>query len=157
MADFLPAVEITLQHEGGYVDNPCDKGGSTNAGITQRDMPGVDLHTLTHEEIVSFYEKRYWLLGMSQLVSQLVANKLFDMGVLLSPPTSVRLLQRALGFATSAQNGTLGLSTIASANDAGDNLLPDYKRVLVNHFNWIVETNPSQQVFLAGWMNRIES
>lgn len=157
MASFLPAVELTLQHEGGFVDNPADRGGATNFGILQRDMPDVNIRDISQAEAVAWYQKKYWLPEMGQLTSQPVANKLFDMGVLLSPATAVRLLQRALGFSTASQTGQFTPETLACANDAGDNLLPDYQRILIDHFNWIVETYPSQRVFLDGWTKRIES
>ena len=35
MAGFEEWVEMVLEHEGGYVDDPNDRGGQTNMGITQ--------------------------------------------------------------------------------------------------------------------------
>ena len=32
---FEEIIEVVLEHEGGYVDDPDDKGGSTNLGVTQ--------------------------------------------------------------------------------------------------------------------------
>ena len=32
---FDEIIEVVLKHEGGYVDDPDDKGGATNFGVTQ--------------------------------------------------------------------------------------------------------------------------
>ena len=33
---FNEIIEKVLEHEGGYVDDPADKGGATNFGVIQR-------------------------------------------------------------------------------------------------------------------------
>ena len=33
---FNEIIEKVLEHEGGYVDDPADKGGTTNFGVIQR-------------------------------------------------------------------------------------------------------------------------
>jgi len=35
LSRFLRAAQIILGHEGGLVDDPLDRGGRTNLGITQ--------------------------------------------------------------------------------------------------------------------------
>ena len=40
MADFNKAYKATMGHEGGYVDDPADKGGETYKGIARRYNPG---------------------------------------------------------------------------------------------------------------------
>jgi len=32
---FAHALQVVLDHEGGYVDHPNDPGGATNRGVTQ--------------------------------------------------------------------------------------------------------------------------
>ena len=157
MSDMNEAISITLVHEGGYVNNPEDRGGPTNMGITQADLPGMDIRNLTQAQAISYYAQNYWKPFMGEINSQVVVNKLFDIGVLLSVDTAVRMLQRALGFATAQQNGSFGSRTLSATNEAGDGLLPEYKRVLAAHFNWIAETEPSQKIFLSGWLNRVNS
>lgn len=157
MSDVNQAIVLTLQHEGGFVDNPDDRGGATNMGITQEDLPGSDIRELTISQAISFYKEHFVKPWMSEIHSQAVANKVFDMSVLLGISTAVRLLQRALGFSSPRQDGVFGDETLASVNDAGDNLLPAYKRVLAAHFRWIGETEPSQQQFVDGWVARANS
>lgn len=154
MTLFSSAVAITLQHEGGYVDNPNDKGGPTNFGITQSDMPGVDMKTLTIERATTFYYQRYWNALYAQINDQAVCTKLFDMGVLFSVKTAVRLLQGVLEV---PQDEVFGLGTLAALNGAPASLLPLYRVRLLIHARWIVSQDATQAEFLDGWDNRINS
>ena len=36
---FEQAITTTLQHEGGYVNDPADPGGETRYGISKRAFP----------------------------------------------------------------------------------------------------------------------
>lgn len=157
MSDMTQAIQSTLLHEGGYVDNPDDKGGPTNMGITQKDMPTQNMQTLTEAQAISYYAQNYWKDWMGEIDSQAVCNKVFDMSVLLSVTTAVRLLQRALGFSSLLQDGNFGPETLSATNEQGDALLPNYQQVLTLHFKWIVSMDSNQQQFLEGWLNRVNS
>src|SRR5271157_1591973 len=98
MADFETAVLLTLRNEGGYTDNPADPGGATNMGIEQREMPNIDIKTLTVDQATAFYQETYWKPLYSQIENQSVANKLFDLGVLFGVGTAVIILQSVLGL-----------------------------------------------------------
>lgn len=157
MADTTRAIALTLQNEGGFVNNPADKGHATKFGITQADLPGQNIQDLTETQATAYYQEHYVKPWMAEINSQAVLNKLFDFGVLLGIGTAVRLLQRALGFPHSQQDGAFGPETLAAVNDAGDGLLPSYQHVLSGHFQWIAEQDPSQKVFLSGWLNRVHA
>lgn len=155
MAQFEPAIEITLQHEGGFVDNPADKGKATKYGITQADMPDKDIAEISISDAESWYQKNRWQSWMESITSQDVANKIFDMAILLGTDTAVRLLQRAIGL---IQDGKFGPLTLAAVNNMYPALLlAKYKSALLNHFMWIVQQDPTQKVFLEGWETRINS
>ena len=49
---FETEVEKILQREGGYVNNPSDRGGETNFGISKRANPDIDVASLTREAAV---------------------------------------------------------------------------------------------------------
>ena len=61
MAQFLEIVYDTLDHEGGYVNDPTDPGGETNYGISKRAYPKIDIKALTKHEAVKIYYKDYWV------------------------------------------------------------------------------------------------
>lgn len=154
MADFKISVAKTLVHEGGYVNNPDDKGGPTNFGITQADMPGVDMRTITPEQATEYYREHYWKDLYSQIESQDVADKLFDMGVLTGIGEAVKLLQRTLRIVA---DGVFGPGTLTAVNQIGDGVLEDYKATLRAHYEAIVAAHPVDVEFIDGWENRVNS
>ena len=155
MADFQQAVALTLQHEGGYVNDPADPGGATNMGITQRDLPETPIQNLTVAQAVAYYSNTYWKGLYSSLTSQQLANKLFDWGVLFGVGTAVKVLQGVLGI---KQDGLFGPASLAAVNATdGVMLLEEYKNSMLIHASRVVAANPTLTKFLAGWMRRINS
>ena len=43
---FDEIIEVVLEHEGGYVNDPDDAGGETKYGIAKRWYPSVDIKNL---------------------------------------------------------------------------------------------------------------
>jgi lysozyme family protein len=155
MADFTQAVQKTLIHEGGFVNNPHDSGGATKYGITQADMPGVNIKNLTQEQAVAYYQEHYWKPLYSQINDQPLAEKLFDMGVLAGVKTAVRVLQLTMQSETAiVPDGEFGEQTLADVNQETD-LLPRYRTMLIQHFINIVNNKPEDGVFVQGWINRV--
>ena|ERR1700733_9965237 len=156
MADFKIAVAKTLVNEGGYVNNPADRGGATNYGITQADMPGVDMRTITADQATAYYAAHYWKPLYSQINNQDLADKLFDMGVLFGVGTAVKILQASMESQIHiVSDGIFGQETLQDVNQYAT--LDQYKTVLLQHAVNIVNNNPSQGVFANGWIRRIES
>jgi len=54
MADFLTAYEVTMQAEGGYVNDPQDPGGETYKGVARSRNPKwpgwVDIELLKNQK-----------------------------------------------------------------------------------------------------------
>jgi lysozyme family protein len=155
MSDFKIAVELTLQHEGGWVNNPADPGGETNMGITQRDMPGQNMKELTVEQAIQYYQDNYWKPLYSQIKVQLHANKLFDMGVLFGVKEAALILQQALNITQDGAFGPVSLETLNTADPIS--VLQSYKTHLVNHAIGIVAKKLTERPFFAGWVRRINS
>lgn len=157
MADYRTAVLITLDpdHEGGYVNNPNDPGGETNHGITQKDVPGMDVKTITIDFAIAFYQHRYWKAFYSQIFSQLIANKLFDMGVLFGVQTTVKMLQEVLQITA---DGDFGPDSLARVNSKVESVvLQAFKTRLVQHALGVGAAHPSERYAVAGWIRRINS
>jgi lysozyme family protein len=154
MSDTTISIQKTLLHEGGYVNDPNDSGGATNFGITQADMPGVNIQTLTRAQAVTYYSLHYVKPYYPQIENQLVLDKLFDMGVLFGVGTAVGLLQRALGL---AEDKVFGPQTLASTNDYGPGLLPKYETVLTAHAIAVEQANPKDAEFIQGWESRVNA
>lgn len=175
MADFKIAIQKTLIHEGGYVNDPRDAGGETYKGVARVDHPNwsgwqiidefknvpnfprnLESNTTLQQLVVKIYTDGYWKDLYSQIDNQLIADKLFDMGVLFGVGTAVKMLQLSLSNGiTVVSDGAFGPNTLAAVNDHGD--LEKYKRVLLNHCVNVVNNNPEDSVFVKGWINRIQS
>jgi len=121
MADFLTAVRMTLEKEGGYVDDPADTGGPTKLGITlatlrsalgkdldgdgwldadydhDGDVDADDVKAMPRDDAERIYRARYWdSPGFYKIPDDRLAAKVFDIGVNASPRVAVVLLQRTI-------------------------------------------------------------
>jgi lysozyme family protein len=150
------AIQKTLKHEGGFVNNPNDKGGPTKYGIIQADMPGRNMADVTADEAIAYYKEHYVKELYSQIQNQELGEKIFDMGVLFGVGTAVKLLQISLSEGiTVVSDGIFGVNTLAITNERGD--VNKYRIVLYNHAMDVVNRNPQDAVFLHGWTTRIQS
>lgn len=156
MSDFKIAVALTLQHEGGFVDNPADPGGATNMGVEQRDVPNTPIHTLTVAQAEAYYQANYWKPLYSQIEVQDIASKLFDMGVLFGVGTTVKILQKVVGVLP--VDGGFGPMTLAVVNLFNPSqCLSLFKTALKAHAVQVVAAKPTEAIFLQGWDARIDS
>ena len=153
MADSKISIQKTLVNEGGYVDNPNDSGGPTKYGITQRDLPGEDIENLTPERATAYYLENYWKTFYSQIDSQAVADKLFDLGVLFGVGEAIKMAQTVLKITA---DGVFGLISLAALNEAEPiSFIRAFKTVFVSHAIGIANAKPQDREFLAGWIKRV--
>lgn len=158
---FLRAVEVVLQHEGGYVNDPLDPGGETKWGISRRSYPELDIANLTREDAIAIYCRDWWQrYGYDRLQDEAVATKLLDMAVNMGPATAHRLLQEAvvfLGYPV-AVDGIIGPQTIGAANKADPKrLLQVLRWMAAHHYYRIAAQRPQLREFLIGWLRRAYS
>src|SRR5690606_39725856 len=86
---FLRAVEVVLEHEGGYVNDPRDPGGETNWGISKRAYPDLDIANLTRTDAIAIYYRDWWQrYEYDRLKDDAVVTKLLDMAVNMGPATA---------------------------------------------------------------------
>lgn len=158
MADFLPAVETTLSREGGYTNDPADRGGETNFGISKRQFPAVDIKNLTRADAVRLYREHYW--RFSDLNDQDLANKVFDFAVLYGLKGAIEMLQAsivALGKVI-PRDGVFGPVTANAANSMDPKMLLATMVTEAKQRLWrIVLRDPSQARFYHGWIERVSA
>lgn len=102
---FSTALNILLGNEGGYNDDPDDRGGKTNYGVTHKTysawlkkhkLPWADVSKITKDQVKSIYQDEYWnKIGGNNLPEQ-TAVQLFDFAVNSGAYRSVRYLQMIL-------------------------------------------------------------
>ncbi|MEN3012875.1 MAG: glycosyl hydrolase 108 family protein [Dictyoglomus thermophilum] len=83
-----------LEVEGGYVNDPRDKGGETKFGISKRSYPNLDIKNLTIEKAMEIYKKNYWdALSLNKYPFS-IAFILFDTAIHCGKDTAIALMKR---------------------------------------------------------------
>ena len=161
MAEFEIAVAQVLKREGGFVDHPADLGGPTKYGISSRSYPHLSIEALTESQAKLLYKKDFLGELFDRIPSQKIADKLFDCCVHLGKSAGVLLLQEALGEVRMGVtvDGIFGPQTLQAVRLACQSkaqLLLDAMRYRqAKHYVTRVLAQPSQQVFLDGWLRRV--
>jgi lysozyme family protein len=150
-------VQATLANEGGYVNDPRDRGGETKWGISSRSYPELDIAKLTRDDAAAIYYRDFYAGSHFDKISETaLAEKLFDFGVTAGARKSVRILQEALmlfGLGL-GQDGVLGPETLGAANGFRDQaaLLAAVKFLAAQHYVMCNEPH-----YLAGRLKRAMS
>jgi lysozyme family protein len=171
---FAWSLQATLRMEGGYSDDPDDPGGATRFGVSLRflraqgldidgdgDVDQADVQALTVEAAEAIYREHFWVGGRcDQIVSRLLAPKMFDMCVNLGSGQAWRVVQRALNrfsLEPLATDGIPGPVTLGAL----DSLLDEDWRVieLIRHeqrarYDWLIGANAGLAKYRRGWYRR---
>lgn len=150
-----------LKWEGGFANDPLDKGGATNKGITidtfrqfyDKDATVEQLKRITDEQWLHVFKSGYWDRWQAdRITNQSVANILVDW-VWASGVNGIKIPQRVLGI---ADDGIVGEKTIAALN--AQNPAEFFSKIHAERIKFvddIVRRNPTQARFINGWKNRI--
>lgn len=150
---FERAIAFVLEHEGGYVDNPDDRGGRTKFGISARAYPDVDIRNLTVSDAMDIYAEDYWRPIKGDKLPMGVDVVVLDYAVHSGVRHAVQALQRAVG---ARPDGVIGPGTLSLvAHRRPRELALELARFRLNLLVRLVKQNPSQLVFLEGWMSRL--
>ncbi len=142
-ANFNKAVGFVLKSEGGYSNHKYDKGGATNYGITQasynsfrirKKIPPQEVKKITKDEAIKIYYEDYWLKSGADKVSD------FALALVL--------------FDSSVNHGVGCAKKLYSQSGGNVNKFLELRK---EKYKKIVQANPTQKVFLKGWMNRINN
>ena len=122
MANFKIAFDRTMKHEGGYVNDPDDKGGETYMGVARNLHPTCGIwkyvdeltkqgksrnainsalkqNTTVQNIIMIFYKQKYWdVFEFDKVKRQSIANEIFDDAVNRGVGSATRLAKGILGF-----------------------------------------------------------
>ena len=99
-ANFEKAVNQIIKIEGGYVNNPLDKGGATKYGITETvaRLNGYsgNMKNLPIETAKAIYKKDYWGKVNKDEIHFNISFLLFDFAVNSGVKVAIKHLQTAL-------------------------------------------------------------
>ncbi|CAH5281744.1 hypothetical protein AI2908V1_3105, partial [Klebsiella pneumoniae] len=171
---FSKISSVILQHEGGYVNDPNDRGGETNMGITiatwrayaPSDL-GIEattntLRNMTKEQAEIIYYNHYWEpKGFCKLETIKIALMLYDWTI-----TSGRAVTQVRKMLHNEYNINLVVSNTMdddmihciNAIEDQEQLLSRIAEVRKEYYRSLTITNgePNTQVrFLTGWINRV--
>lgn len=175
-AKFEKVSKIILQHEGGFVNDPQDRGGATNKGVAWRTWQTyaqsdlglaptlANLKQITNAQAELIYRKRYWEpKGFCEIVNDRVGLMVYDWSITSGGAGKViqRLLVRHYAQ-TLFMDGVIGPKTIAALNAVADQgrlllaitqLRREYYIALAINKNG---RKTSNYKFLKGWLNRVQ-
>jgi len=158
---FAMAARFTLSEriEGGYVDDPDDRGRETKYGISKRSYPNVDIKNLTKKDAIEIYKRDYWDVNRTGEMPVTVGIVLFDSSVLFGPSRPSKWLQTACNlsrYGDIAVDGVIGPKTISAAMLASEaSIVENMIAIRIKAHTDDVKENRKQIKFLRGWMNRI--
>lgn len=164
-------IEDVLKAEGGYVNNPNDRGGATNFGITEAVARSNgyqgDMRQMPREFAFKVYLKQYVEApGFSLMLpmSEKIVAELVDTGVNMGPAVAGKFLQRALNVLQDAHklavDGICGAATRAALQAYLKRRPDDGEAVLLKALNCLqgtryielVEGRERNRSFIFGWL-----
>ena len=156
--NFDTAFERIIGHEGGYSDDPRDRGNWTSGkigigelkgtkyGIAAHAYPYLDIKNLTLQQAKDIYFRDYWeILGNAHSA---IKFQMFDAAVNHGYGNAIRFLQRAVRVADDGQWGQISQSSLD---------LMDHNDVLLRFVAYRLRFWASLQKFDTygrGWTNR---
>lgn len=166
MANITKLEPYILKWEGGWSNDPADKGGPTMKGVTLavytlyckskgRPTPTQkNLKDISYPEWEDILKTMYWDKWQGDKInSQSIANLLVDW-VWTSGKYGIIFPQRVLGV---KDDGIVGPKTIEAINK-----YPNQKELFQKfwdrrkkHFEAIANSSPANKKFLKGWLNRL--
>ena len=177
--DIEGLVDELIEREGGYANQPADRGGPTQFGITEAVARahgyGGAMAQLPRDEAAAIYRRLYWLRPRFDAVAErspALAAELFDTGANMGPAVAATFLQRALtalnrngqDFPDLVPGGRVGPRTLAALDaflklrsGSGETvLLRALEALQGERYLRLAERRPANEAFLYGWLaNRI--
>jgi lysozyme family protein len=178
---FNIAFDKLMEHEGGFVDDPQDRGGATKYGISLRylksrkdvvdydgdgDVDKDDICKMNKMDAKVIYYNDWWRkYGYYKVNSQNLSAKIFDLSVNMGPKNPHKFAQKACNLISGSSlsvDGIFGQKTI----DALNNLEQDSIRKVLHliclyaiefYLNITITSEESfskNSRFVNGWINR---
>lgn len=172
---FRALIDDVLAREGGYSNNPADKGGETMWGVTiaRARAAGFNgaMRSMTRDQAIEIYRLYYWTQPAFDRIDEIdpaLAERLFDAGINCGTGRAGQWLQRVLNvmngqgslYADMIVDGQCGAITraglgsfIQRRGQEGKGVLREaVKSLQAAHYLELAEGDASQEAFIYGWM-----
>ena len=161
MADARRIIPFIKKWEGGYVNDPDDKGGCTMMGVTiktyqkyfGKDKTCEDLRKISDEEWLAIFKKGYWdCWRADEINNQSIAQLCVDMGWGSGPKTAIKKVQECLGLKA---DGIVGPITLSALNSKPSSYI--FRKLWTMRYAWLYQISKvgNNKKFLRGWINRL--
>lgn len=156
------AKDLTLQVEGGFQNDPADKGNwtggkigvgelkGTKYGICAMSYPDIDIQNLTVDEALNLYRKDYWLKCKCDRLPDALSVAVFDYAFNSGAKKAIKDLQKCLDVVVDGiiGNQTIGASYSKPLKITLDRYIEERKSFLIGL--------PTFSKYGNGWMSRVE-
>jgi len=171
--------------EGGFSNHPLDKGGPTMMGVTLQtlinaskvamayhfavsfdkdgdgDVDIDDLRKLSRSDVREIAKVLKFYVPAFEQMDPLLAVKTFDLGYNCGPKVGRIMLQTAITACSGVHltlDGDLGPTTLSTLHlCTPEQVYTNLVQVAKIHYNAIVARDPTQKVFLNGWLRRADT
>ena len=165
--EFSEIILDVLSAEGSFVNDPDDKGGATNFGVTQKSYSAFlgreasvdDVRNMTEEEAKECYRKDFWNPAKIDRLPENLRHIYFDMVVNMGRRNAGKIIQQAVNTKKNQTllevDGIVGSGTLSHVADL------TLKDVLVERAMFFANNcfdgsrfakRTSQNKFLRGWV-----
>jgi lysozyme family protein len=158
-----------IRREGGYSNHPNDRGKATKYGITLETLSkwrgrptGIEnVKRLTKTEAADIYRAEYFDRPLINFLPAQLQPVAFDMAVNMGPKQAIKILQTVIAdyLPGISIDGVIGSKTLGAIDELVSVI--GYRYFIcqitgerINFYRGIVNRDPSQAVFLSGWVNR---
>lgn len=156
-------IEAVMAREGGFVNNPADKGGATNFGVTAATLgqyrgysvpaDTIEVKALTYAEAKAILLQEYVAFPGLENKSEALQELLVDFAIHSGKTRAIKYLQRCLNVKV---DGIIGAETKAAVIAIQpEKIYPRLLAARARFIGSILQKDPSQTVFAAGWIYRI--
>ena len=167
--DFDRALVFVLKMEGGYANDPDDRGGATNFGVTQKnydkwrtaqEIDTRDVKLISEDEVRVIYRTQYWQKARCDDLPWPVCLAHFDGFVQHRPRVASQILQRATNYIARDPlrvDGLVGVMTTEAVRRQDPRMLS--RSIVIERlffYSRIVERDRTQAKFLKLWRPRME-
>lgn len=176
MANFQLAYMLVAHNEGGYVNDPKDKGGETVFGLARNYWPGwAGWHTIDHlkdilgvakaipainsnqqlkDSVKALFKANFWdTLSLDSILNQQIANQAFDSSINTGVGPTAKMLQMQANVNVDLH---IGPKTLVAINYSDPETF--YNGFIVlrkRRYDEIIANNPSQEKFRKSWYSRL--
>ena len=155
--NFERCFQLLLKDEGGFVNDPKDRGGATNLGVTLgtwsswvRYPATVEMiKALTPDDVRPLYRKNYWDYVKADQLPVGVDYCVFDCAVNSGATRASRFAQLAAGVSVDGLIGTITLKQINAMHP------DDFVRAFTQERIEYLHRLDTFDRFGRGWLNRI--